>query len=56
MKLNQTVTLSPDEVNRMLTKFIEKKLAKKVTGSECGTDGSFTFRLEESEVEEKKEG
>jgi DNA-directed RNA polymerase subunit E'/Rpb7 len=56
MKLNQTVTLSPEEVNRMLTKFVEKKLAKKVVGSECGTDGSFTFKIEEQEVEDKKEG
>ena len=57
MKLSQTVTLTSEEVNKMLTKFVEKKLGKKVVGSEAGTDGSYQFRLEESEVtDEKKEG
>ncbi len=56
MKLNQSVTLSTEEVSKMLTKFVEKKLGKKVTSVAGGEDGSYVFNLEESEVEEKKEG
>lgn len=55
MKLNQTVTLSTEEVGKMLTKFVEKKLGKKVTNV-LAENGSYVLSLEETEVEEKKEG
>lgn len=55
MKLTQTVSITPEEVTRMLTKFVEKKLGKKVieTGIE---EGIYKFVLEPQEVEDKKEG
>ena len=59
MKLRQTVTLTQEEINKMLTKFVEKKLGKKVVAikdAEPGDEG-VQIVLEEVEVtEEKKEG
>lgn len=59
MRLRQTVTLTQEEINKMLTKFVEKKLGKKVVAikpAEPGDEG-IQIVLEEVEVtDEKKEG
>jgi len=59
MRLRQTVTLTQEEINKMLTKFVEKKLGKKVVNIKPCIDGTegVEVSLEEVEVtEEKKEG
>lgn len=57
LKTDYTVTISPDEAAKILTKFIEKKTGKKVVDANHADDGSnsFTFKLQGEEADLDKE-
>ena len=48
MKIKQTVTLTPEEATKFLTKLIENKTKKKVVKADYTT---LSFTLEDSDVE-----
>jgi len=51
MKIQRNVILSNEEIQKLLTKFVEKKTSAKVTNCSInGTEGNWQFMLEEQEV------
>mgnify|MGYP001070413278 CR=1 FL=1 len=53
MKIKQTVTFTSDEVNKLVTKYVEKKLGKKVTSANMSSNGDYDLELEEQTVDDK---
>jgi hypothetical protein len=58
MKSQTTVTVSQEEIQKMISKYVEKKLAKKVVDSSVHILGDNTFNvkyvLEEIEIADKE--
>lgn len=50
MKIKQTVTLTPEEATKILSKVIENKTKKKVTKADYAT---LSFTLEEAELNDE---
>jgi hypothetical protein len=58
MKSQTTVTVSQEEIQKMISKYVEKKLAKKVVDSSVNIQADNTFVvkyvLEEIEIADKE--
>lgn len=51
MKIKQQVSLTPEEVVKIISKFIENKTKKKVVSADFA---ALTFALEDSDLEEQQ--
>lgn len=55
MQVKKTITLSKDEVQKILTKFVEKKVKNTVVNVVEDTDGGLEFHITPTALDESGE-